>query len=169
MASARGVRTDAELRLHRVRAWSTDDQANAALHRPRLRRPAEPRSWAVTKELMMVPSSRSARLMFAVLCCIFIQACDSLRRPSIVGQWRSDANSSDTVEFFPDGTMREMALLKNTNGKYVLLDDDRVKTETDGLLWGTNVATWTYSIKGDKLTMTTEGGVGITLNWTRVK
>jgi hypothetical protein len=88
--------------------------------------------------------------------------------PSIVGRWRLDANSSNTIEFFSDGTLRETALLKTSNGTYVLLSGGRLKTETDGLLWGTNVATWTYTLTSTKLTMTTEGGVGITLNWTRI-
>jgi hypothetical protein len=89
--------------------------------------------------------------------------------PSIVGRWRLDSNSTNTIEFFPDGTLRESALLKNTNGKYTLLDGGRLKMETEGLLWGTNVSTWKYSISGDRLTLTLEGGIALTLKWTRMR
>lgn len=43
-----------------------------------------------------------------------------------------------------------------------------MKMEIDGLLWGTNVTTFKYTITGNKLSMTSEGGVGVTLNWTRM-
>jgi len=106
----------------------------------------------------------------ALLCCLLLPSCDkSPLAPSIVGKWQSDANSGNAIEFFPDGTLRETAPLKNSNGKYALLDGGRMKTETDGILWGTNVATWKYSLSGNKLTMTVEGGAGITLNWTRMQ
>ncbi len=117
----------------------------------------------------MVRIARLTRVVIVALCCLLLSSCDKLIAPSIVGRWQSDANSSNTIEFFSDGTLREVALLKSSNGKYVLLDGDRMKLEIDGILWGTNVNTFKYSISGDKLTMTTEGGIGITLNWTRVK
>lgn len=89
--------------------------------------------------------------------------------PSIVGKWQLDTSSSNTIEFFPDGTLRESALLRTSNGKYTLLDGGRLKMETEGILWGTNVSTWKYTINGDKLTMTMENGLAISLNWTRMK
>lgn len=98
---------------------------------------------------------------------MLLPSCGNPLAPSIVGKWQSDSNSSNTIEFFPDGTLREIAVLKTTDGKYVLMDESRMKMETDGILWGTNISTWKYSISGSKLAMTTEGSVGITLNWTR--
>ncbi len=116
----------------------------------------------------MTRITQPAAMVLVVASCLLLTSCNNLLAPSIVGKWQSDLNSSNTMEFFPDGTLREVAILKTTNGKYVLLDGGRVKTETDGLLWGTNVVTWKYSISGNKLAMTTEGGIGLTLNWTRV-
>lgn len=112
--------------------------------------------------------TRRMSLLFALLCATGLASCANLLVPGIVGTWRSDANSSTTIELFPDGTLRETALLKTSNGKYVLLDGGRVKTETDGVLWGTNVIVWKYTVDGNKLTMSTEGGVAMTLTWTRV-
>src|SRR6266404_1730196 len=113
----------------------------------------------------------STRTVLIIFGCLLLTSCgyQVALAPSIVGKWQSDADSSNTIEFFPDGTLREVALLKTSNGKYVLLDGGRLKMEIDGLLWGTNTATWKYSINGNNLTMTTEGAVGLTLNFTRTK
>ena len=116
----------------------------------------------------MLRPTRRVSLLLWVLCLTGLASCANLLVPGIVGTWQSDANSANTIEFFPDGTLRETALLKTSNGKYVLLDGNRVKMEIDGVLWGTNVIVWKYVVDGNKLTMSTEGGVAMTLNWTRV-
>lgn len=116
----------------------------------------------------MLRPTRRFSMLFAVLCVWGLASCANLLVPGIVGTWQSDANSANTIEFFPDGTLRETAPLKTSNGKYVLLDGSRVKMEIDGVLWGTNVIVWKYAVDGNKLTMATEGGVAMTLTWTRV-
>jgi len=105
----------------------------------------------------------------ATLVCCLLAGCDSLTGPGIVGKWQSDANSSNTMEFFSDGTCQEVAILGTRKGTYKIIQSGRMKTEIEGLLWGTNEGTWTYMVSGDKLTLTTEGAIGITLNFTKVK
>ena len=93
--------------------------------------------------------------------------CDSLTTPSLVGKWQADGGN--TLEFFPDGTLQDVAALNTSDGTYVVLDGNRLKTEIEGVLWGTNVNTWTYQIDGDVLTLTSEGGVGITMKFKRIR
>ena len=44
-----------------------------------------------------------------------------------------------------------------------------MKMEIDGFLYGKNVVTWKYSIDTNKLTMTTEAALPITINWSKLK
>lgn len=113
--------------------------------------------------------SRIAILLMLVSLALGDLGCSGLLAPSIVGKWELDGTPSNKMEFFPDGTLRETALLNTSNGKYTLLDGNRMKMEIDGILWGTNVTTFKYSIEGDKLTMTGEEGLSVTLNWRRSK
>jgi hypothetical protein len=113
--------------------------------------------------------TRALGALLLLLCLIFLPACSKLFGPAIVGKWQSTANSSNTLEFFSDGKVRDSGSFKTCNGTYTILDGERIKMEIEGVMWGTNISTLHYSISGDKLTLTTEGPVGIAVNWTRVK
>ncbi len=112
---------------------------------------------------------RLADIVVIVVCCSLLASCEKIEKaiaPSIVGKWQSDNDSSLIIEFFPDGTYRG-GVKSDSNATYLLLDGGRMK-----LAIGKNVVTLKYSISGNKLTMAFEkmdGGVGATLNWTRVK
>ena len=113
-------------------------------------------------------SRRRTALPIVLLTVIALLAgCDSLSKPSVVGKWQGEGGN--TLEFFPDGTLQDVAALNTSDGTYVVLDGNRLKTEIEGVLWGTNVNTWTYQIDGDVLTLTTEGGVGLTIKFNRVR
>lgn len=100
--------------------------------------------------------------LIAVVVIIVCTGCDSLTTPSIAGKWKADA--VNTIEIPPpDGMLRDSAALNTGNGTYVILHGNRIETEIDGILRGTNVSTRTYDIDGNGLKMSTEGGVGITM------
>ena len=85
----------------------------------------------------------------------------------LVGKWAFDGSSSRSMEFFADGTFREVAPIGSANGKYTTLDGGRVKLEAEGYLFGsTNM--WEYAIAGDRLVMTLEG-TPLEMKYTRVK
>jgi hypothetical protein len=65
-------------------------------------------------------------------------------RPSIVGKWSDEWGNSR--EFFADGTLKDVATFGTLGGKYQLLEDQRVKIETDGLFYGTNTLIYSYRI-----------------------
>ena len=102
-----------------------------------------------------------------IIAITLITGCDTLGKPSLVGKWEGEGGN--TLEFFPDGTLQDVSLLNTSDGTYVVLEGNRLKTEIDGVLWGTNVNTWAYNIDGDVLTLTTEGGVGLTMKFKRVQ
>lgn len=105
-------------------------------------------------------------IMFCLVAVAVLPGCEKLMQPSIVGKWKADAGN--TIEFFPDGTLQDSGALNTSNGTYTLLDGNRIKTDIEGVLWGSTVTTWKYSIDGDKLSLTTEGGVGLSFEFTRV-
>ncbi len=118
---------------------------------------------------------RVGGVLFVVLCCLGAVSCVGPSAPSIVGKWQSDSSSTHTLEFFSDGTWWESQPFSSNSGRYALLEDGRLQMETDALLGGTKVGTFTYSISGDRLTMTAENTTlasflgGDTLVWIRVR
>lgn len=89
---------------------------------------------------------------------------------SIVGKWRADENPGNITEFTPDGWMLEVTSQGPGSGRYRyrLLGGGRLETETDELPEARKIATWQYSINGNKLTTTLEGGRSVTRTWTRM-
>jgi hypothetical protein len=88
--------------------------------------------------------------------------------PLILGKWRQ-VDGSLTLEFFADGTLREERLLNTGKGTYKLLPGQRLELEIEGVLWGKNRVTARYTVSGDELLLTPEGGVGIALRYKRVR
>ena len=86
----------------------------------------------------------------------------------LVGKWVAEVSSYKTIEFFPDGTYRDAALLGSADGRYSVLEGGRVKAEAAALFGGTVSTVWGYAISGDRLVMTMEGG-GLELAYKRVK
>ena len=109
---------------------------------------------------------RGVSATIILLAFVIFSGCDRLTKPSIVGKWKAEAGN--TIEFFPDGTLKDTALLNTSDGTYVLLDGNRLKTDIEGVLWGSTVTTWKYSVNGNTLTLSTEGGVGVSIEFTRV-
>ena len=93
------------------------------------------------------------------------QMTDSQR---ILGEWQQQ-NSSLTMEFFSDGSLQEKRLFDTGNGTYTLLPNGRIELKIEGVLWGQNEMTLRYEISGDELSLTSDGGAGIALRYTRVK
>lgn len=73
-----------------------------------------------------------------------------------------------TLEFFPNGILREERLLNSGKGSYRLLSGQLIKMEIEGVLWGTNEATFRYNLSGDELLLTPDSGSGIALRYKRV-
>ena len=116
----------------------------------------------------MTKSNQITASIVIVIFTIALTSCGFIGN-SIVGKWQNDASSSDTIEFRSDGTLSEKTLLRNINGSYTSLGGGKIKMNTEGMLWGTNETVLNYSVSGDKLTLTSEGAVGITMHWTRLK
>lgn len=86
---------------------------------------------------------------------------------AIIGKWKDSLSPTHTVEFFDDGTLVEVAVLKIFNGTYSLLDGKRMRWITPGLLWGVNDVVLDYSISGNDLRLETQNKI-MKLHFTRV-
>lgn len=78
-------------------------------------------------------------------------------KPSIVGKWEIEWAAismavGSTWEFFPDGTARFYNGFRTFKSTYFLLQDNRIRIEEEGALWGTNLVVLIYAIDGDKMT-----------------
>jgi hypothetical protein len=98
-----------------------------------------------------------------------------LGQQSIVGKWEyifEDRSGKQTLEFFPDGTYYFSAPVNSTKGTYALLDGGRLKTEHPGLVYGTAIDTYYYSMDNQKLKITNDqlgGALSLANEWTSAK
>jgi hypothetical protein len=86
----------------------------------------------------------------------------------ILGKWRQD-NGAMSLEFFPDGTLREERALNTGKGTYKILPGKKLELKIEGVLWGTNEALVRYDITGDEFTISPDAGAGLTLRYRKVK
>lgn len=72
-------------------------------------------------------------------------------RHVIVGRWNNPINSSAYFAFNADGTFRNVALLKDTQGTYRFLSNGEIEFTYPGIIYGTNVAQHEYRLLADTL------------------
>ncbi len=87
---------------------------------------------------------------------------------TVVGKWKQ-VDGPLKLELFSDGTLREERPLGTGKGTYKLLSGERIELEIEGVLWGTNRATFRYTLTGDELLLSPEGGSGMALRYRRVR
>lgn len=101
---------------------------------------------------------RSMLVLAAVIALLTmsVTSCSS-RGSEFVGQWQNQIQAQGTnmtsgifedIEFFKDGTVAAKSF---GGGTYSILDDTRLKIEFAGGLF---VYTYSYSVRGDNLTLT---------------
>ena|GEM_PF-5981152 len=77
----------------------------------------------------------------------------------LIGKWINVEHSSQSLEFYSDGTVTELTLLKTFNGTFRLLSGNRVRAVLPGLLWGDNVVDFSYIVTATNLTLNAPNGL----------
>lgn len=70
---------------------------------------------------------------------------------AIVGRWNNPTISAAYITFNADGTFKNVALLKDTEGTYRFLSHNAIEFTSPGTLYGENAAQLEYRLFGDTL------------------
>jgi hypothetical protein len=81
----------------------------------------------------------------------------------LIGKWEGIS----TLEFYSNGDFRDQALLVTWNGKWKILEGNRLELKYDSSL--APDVTWDYSFSGDKLTLTFPAGLKGSNEYKRIK
>lgn len=109
------------------------------------------------------------KIFCLVICALMIFALASCGSKSVVGKWESGAN---TYEFKKDGTFTSSFNGVSASGTYEV-EDGKLSITYTGLLGISKTTEFTYTIDGDKLSLTGDisllGSTSITVEYTKVK
>jgi len=109
------------------------------------------------------------KVLCLVCCVVMVFALASCSGKSIVGKWEFGAN---TYEFNKDGTFTSSFNGISTSGTYEA-EDGKIALTYTGLLGLSKTVDLTYTLNGDKLSLTGDisllGSTSITVEYTRVK
>jgi hypothetical protein len=69
----------------------------------------------------------------------------------IIGRWDNPVSDSAYIRFNNDGTFKEVALLKTTEGTYRFLSKEVMEWRFPGVIYGENIVEIKYRLYGDTL------------------
>lgn len=109
----------------------------------------------------MLPNSFAQKLvnrLLLILLTLALSACGAKPQDQILGKWQEVSGDRGVMEFFQDGTFIGGAKKQNVQGKWIILNDGRLKLDVNVLGMATQTSLLKIRFDGGDLFISDETG-----------